>query len=164
MTEEKKNPKNQLVTILSMALIAAAPGLYSAFQTSHNEFKAAQAEKAVKKNTTQAKREQSARDKQEGVLHKYVKALSFEIKAVKNRCVTHKDLLSVILRVEQKKATATPGGWMIPDQDAQRLYARIEKMRKKMQKAKLAALRVKAVKRPALKSSAYFRKRYNKSQ
>jgi hypothetical protein len=83
MSEPKK--AKLWVTAASALVVAATPGVYSAWE-------------AAKAKWTQ-RQEQKLRDAQEGDLQKAVKAHTEAIEAIRQSMVTHKDLVDLVLKL-----------------------------------------------------------------
>jgi len=147
--------KSQIVAIVSAALVASAPGFYSAWQQTKVDFQARRANIQASQAKQRLKVEQQVRDKQERDLQKYVKALEADIKEVKKSCVSHKDMIDLILKLQRPKQSNhryTRERWHRAR--ASYLMRKVRALRMKVKAAKAA----KQNKKPALRDAKSFRK------
>jgi hypothetical protein len=86
--------KTKIVTLVTAIVTAATPGVYSAWQTA--------------KNAHKQKVEQKTRDTQETDLQKNVAAAQSELTALSKSCVTHKDLVDLIVKLRDTRRSYRP--------------------------------------------------------
>ena len=131
--------KTKVVAIIAAVITVATPGVYSAWQSA---------------KTAWAQRlEQKTRDSQEGDVAKNVKALQAQIKAIEKTCVSHKDLIDILLKMN--KSGMGVGGVSVKKSIAKPLSDQIGILEGKAVKALKAQTKaVKAVKAaPKIRSS-----------
>ena len=86
----KERRKAKLVGLVTSIVVAATPGVYSAWQSA--------------KNAWQQRIEQKTRDTQEVDLQKNVESLEKTITALEKSCVSHKDLVELVLKIKDMHA------------------------------------------------------------
>lgn len=139
---ETKKTKKPLVALISAVIVSITPGIYSAWQTAKNEYKAKTAQGRMLT-------ERKVRDHQEKTIQKYVKGLETEIKAIKQSCVTHKDLIDIVLKLRPRKNSYDKAKSLY-------LLAKINRLRESMLRAKRAKQKI--LKKPKLHPAQYIRK------
>lgn len=83
----------KLIPIASALIVAATPGVYSAWQSARQAW--------------EQRLEKRVRDTQEGDLQAAVKANADAIKALKGGMVTHRDLLDLVVKLRAEPPAAT---------------------------------------------------------
>lgn len=144
--------KAKIIAIVSGVLVAATPGVYGAFQSAKEEWK----QKLAVETAT--------RDKQEYDLQANVKAHESAIQALEKSCVTHKELLSIVLKLQRQSP-----GWRRrpasvrasdPAPTPGTLEDRVVKLRAKVkiEKAAVKQYKLNKIKKPMLKPADSVRK------
>lgn len=163
--QEPPSTKNQIIALVSAALVASAPGFYSAWQQAKVDFQAKRAARQAGQTKQRLKLEQQVRDKQEGDLQKYVKALEADIKQVKQSCVSHKDLIELMLKLQKPQR---PNHSMSRERwhraRTRYLMRKVRAMRLKVKAAEAAAELAKHRHKPALRSAGQYRQIIQRKQ
>ena len=136
MTQEKQGTnKRGLAAIITAAILAAVPGFYSAWQTAKVEYQQRTASKKVQQTGSQG---QEWVDNKEKRYRKDNKALEDEIAAVKRTAGTHKEVLDLGIKLQQRQKPKA-GYRQRSFQRAQELYlrAKIKELRQRMAAAKV---------------------------
>lgn len=161
MSQETQGTNKQgLAAIITAAILAAVPGFYSAWQTAKVEYQQRTASKKVQQTVSQ---EQKLVDHMDKRYRKYIKALEDEIAAVKRTSVTHKDLLDLVIKLQQTQKPKA-GYRQRSFQRAQNLYlrAKIKELRQRMAAAKVMQSKSNKSRKPALRSLKHLRKLFRK--
>lgn len=139
--------KTKLTALIVSIATAAAPGVYSAYQSA--------------KTAYQQRVEEKTRDKQESSLTKNVKSLQADVDAVEKSCVTHKDLVDLVLKLRDSQ----PGRVRVsrrprpPSPREQALLSKIASLKAKADVAKQAQDKAKVIRKaaPKLRPVKYIR-------
>lgn len=132
---EDKGKKTKLTALISSIVVAAAPGVYSAYQTAKNERK------------QQAETKEAA--KQERALQQWATSNKVEIGILKKTCVTHQDLYDVTRKLQHRFARRSRSA--DPTARERDLQAEVDRLKAKARAAKASVQKAEAPPLPKLR-------------